>query len=102
MHFESVYRPDAPTLDTSVVSQCNSGAALISIPRMYTADVNLTFKKLKRSIVPDSLPGYVFRGYGDSFSMPLLFIFNLSQAKGVYPIRSKVTSLCRRTSVGPK
>ena len=101
-YFESVYLPNTPRLDASIASQCGNSAILISVLRLDMDDLNIAFKKFKRSIGPDGLPGYVIRGCSDSLSKPLLFLFNLSLVKGVYPTRWKVTRVTPVPKSGSK
>lgn len=93
-HFSSVYVPDTLRVDHGT-SPRHAGRNIIRLRTILKSDVVKAFEKLKpkRSLGPDRIPAYVYKGCREYLVAPLHHLFNLCITHRVFPLIWRVTKV---------
>lgn len=87
--FATVFLSDIPLLNAELACNANniSNSNYVNIVHLSLEDVMLGINKLKisGSVGPDGIPSTILKQAVQSFSVPLLHIFNLALKTGKYP-----------------
>lgn len=97
-HFSSVFSPTQPTstlTHTSATQKPSLSQTKIDLRLIQCSDVASVIKRLKpkRSMGPDRVPPYVYKGCAEFLLQPLTHIFNLSISSSVFPSIWKTTKV---------
>jgi len=89
-HFSSVFTSDGRDIGgeqeaDEILGQ--AGVQTVKVSRLTEPEVQSAIKKLKakRSLGPDGIPAYIYKGCGELLAPPLTHIYNLCISKSVFP-----------------
>lgn len=93
-YFKSVYLNNAAKYDLSF--EPSSNISTLDIKSISEDDIQKAIKKLKpkKSVGPDKIPPYIFKGCAELLLEPLMIIFNLIITSCTYPDAWKLTKVC--------
>lgn len=93
-YFKSVYTDNEATYDVGF--DTNTNVNVLDIQSITEKDILEAIKKLKpkKSVGPDNIPPYIFKGCAELLLEPLKIIFNLIIKTRTYPDLWKQTKIC--------